>query len=103
MQPTEKQLRDARLLDQSFSMTCCAISLRTDLCRFEVLSPVTHVPGRGHRRKSDPQSKERIRKKHTKKKYQKQKTYELAIERWNRLSADARKLRPEFPPDNFKP
>jgi hypothetical protein len=64
---------------------------------------MSHKPGRGHRRKSDPQSKKRFRTKALKKKIQRQKVYEEAEERWNRMSDNARKMRPELHPDNFKP
>jgi hypothetical protein len=64
---------------------------------------MTHKPGRGHRKKSDPQAKKRFRRKAAKKKSQKQKAYEAAEERWSQMSDDARKMRPELHPDNFMP
>jgi len=64
---------------------------------------MSHTPGRGHRRKSDPHKKKRFRKKGPKKKIEDQKAYEDACKRWDAMSEEKRKLLPEFYPGNFKP
>jgi hypothetical protein len=64
---------------------------------------MTHQPGKGHRRKSEPRSKRLFQKRAAAKRAQKQKVYEEAKKRWNRMSEDARKMRPELHPDNFRP
>jgi hypothetical protein len=64
---------------------------------------MTHKPGRGHRRKSDAQTKKRFRKKAARRKSRAEQEHEKAIERWQAMSSDARQMRPELDPDNFKP
>jgi hypothetical protein len=64
---------------------------------------MSHKPGRGHRRKSDPHSKKRFQKKAKRKKAQAQKAYEEAQQRWRFMTEEQRKFRPELHPDNFKP
>lgn len=64
---------------------------------------MTHKPGRGHRRKSDPEAKKRFGKQAARKKTKAQQEYEKAKERWQAMSDDARKMRPELDPENFEP
>jgi hypothetical protein len=60
-------------------------------------------PGRGHRRKSEEAQRERFRKMMAQKKVDAQKRYEHAKEVWKKMSAEAKKYRPELNPENFKP
>ena len=62
-----------------------------------------HTPGRGHRDKSDPPKKRRFARAARRKKTDADKAHQEAIERWNAMPEEARKLRPELHPDNFKP
>jgi hypothetical protein len=64
---------------------------------------MAHTPGRGHRRKSDPARKKRFRKKDAKKKIEADKRYNEAKREWERMSQDARKLRPDLDPELLKP
>ena len=61
-----------------------------------------HTPGRGHQSKSGPPKKERFRKKAADKRKQKDDEYKEKWDRWNKLSDEAKKLRPELHPD-WKP
>jgi len=62
-----------------------------------------HTPGRGHRRKSDPHKKRRFRQKALSKKVQAEERHQRAIERWELMTDEQKKFRPEFHPDNFVP
>lgn len=64
---------------------------------------MTHKPGRGHRRKSDPPKKRRFRKKAADKKAEADARYDGAVREWERMSEDARKMRPQLDPDIIKP
>lgn len=64
---------------------------------------MSHKPGRGHRRKSDPHSKKRFQKKARLKKAQAQKAYEDAQQRWKAMRDDQREFLPELHPDHFQP
>ena len=62
-----------------------------------------HRPGRGHRRRSEPAAKREFQKKAKTKKAERRKVYNSAVERWRRMSEDARKMCPELDPENFLP
>jgi hypothetical protein len=61
-----------------------------------------HTPGRGHRRKSDPQKTKRFQQKAAKKKANAEELYRHAIRRWEAMTEDQQRLLPELHPDNFK-
>jgi hypothetical protein len=69
----------------------------------EQFIPMTHTPGRGHRRKSDPPKKRRFQKETERRKQKAQKTYLDAIRRWEQMTEEQRRLRPELDPMNFEP
>ena len=58
-----------------------------------------HTPGRGHRRKSDPSRKKRLRKRAAKKRAEADKRYDEAKRAWDQMSEEARKMRPELDPE----
>jgi hypothetical protein len=62
-----------------------------------------HTPGRGHRRKSDPIKRKRFKKKAAKKKIEAIRRYNEAKKEWERMSEDARKMRPDLDPEILKP
>ncbi len=62
-----------------------------------------HTPGRGHRRKSDPVKKRRLRRKAAKKKAEADRRYEEARRAWEKMPEDARRMRPELDPELIKP
>jgi hypothetical protein len=64
---------------------------------------MVHTPGRGHRRKSDPRKKRRHRKRAAKRRADAEKRYEEAKIEWERMSEEARKMRPELDPELLKP
>jgi hypothetical protein len=74
---------------------------------FRVLSRsdwhMSHTPGRGHRRKSDPSKKERLRKSAAKRRAEADKRYDEAKRAWEEMSDEARKMRPELDPELIKP
>ena len=64
---------------------------------------MTHTPGRGHRKKSDPPKKQRFRDNAAKKKAEADKRYDEAKKAWNQMSEAARKMRPELDPELITP
>jgi hypothetical protein len=60
-----------------------------------------HTPGRGHRRKSDPNATKKFRKKAALKKSQAKKQFDKAVERWQSMTEEQRKFLPELDPENF--
>jgi hypothetical protein len=64
---------------------------------------MSHTPGRGHRRKSDPKKRRRFRKREASKLTRRQKAYANAVKRWAAMTDEQQLLLPEFHPDNFKP
>ena len=63
---------------------------------------MSHTPGRGHRRKSDPHKKKRVRKRLARRKADAQKGYEKAKKLWDSFTEEVRKLRTDLDPDRFK-
>jgi hypothetical protein len=61
-----------------------------------------HTPGRGHQRKSQPAKKERFADRARKKREAAEAEYQVAVERWNRMSPEARNLRKDLDPANLK-
>jgi hypothetical protein len=68
----------------------------------EQFVPMTHTPGRGHRRKSDRQKKKRFREEVAKKKQKAKTAYLDAVRRWEQMTDEQRRLRPELDPVNFE-
>ena len=62
---------------------------------------MSHAPGRGHRRKSDPIKKKRVRSRAARKRAKAQEVYEEAKKRWTAMTDEQRQLLPELDPDNF--
>jgi hypothetical protein len=62
----------------------------------------SHTPGRGHRRKSDPQKTKRFQREGTRKKAEARQIYDVAVKRWEAMTQEQRKLLPELHPDNFR-
>jgi hypothetical protein len=62
-----------------------------------------HMPGRGHRRKSNPPKKRRFRQHAAKKKAEADKRYDDAKKAWAEMSDEARRMRPELDPELIKP
>ena len=62
-----------------------------------------HTPRRGHRRKSDPSKKRRLQGKAARKKAEADKQYDEAKRAWDKMSEEARRMRPELDPELVKP
>jgi len=67
------------------------------------MSEKKHTPGRGHRRKSDPEKAQRFQRKAARQREAAQKALKEAWERWDRLSEEQKKLLPEFKPKEPRP
>jgi hypothetical protein len=61
-----------------------------------------HKPGRGHRRKSDPEGKKRFQRQAKKKREATQAAYEEAAKRWEAMTPKQRRFRPELDPERLK-
>jgi len=64
---------------------------------------VKHTPGRGHRRKSDPQRKKRFKKNVVKRKKELQEALRQQWDEWNALGPEVRKFFPELKPKLPRP
>jgi hypothetical protein len=67
------------------------------------MSKKKHTPGRGHRRKSDPQKQEKWQKKAARQREAARRALQEAWERWDRLSDEKKKLLRELKPKKPRP
>ena len=63
-----------------------------------------HNPGKGHRNATNERNRVKAQQQRAvDRRAAAEQRYQQAVEEWNKMSPDARKLQPEFDPENFKP